>query len=142
MSFTDQKPFTVTEEHITASGNGRRAEKGAKTHPLFRCAWCGHRFEVGDTARWVFTNGGGAETKGIAGNPFICAKCDGPRTEILARLRTALVEFEADRFWWFRRYSAEVNEAVNEAIRDEQRAAREAYDQGRDDGRRDGEEYR
>ncbi len=141
MSFTDQKPFPVTEEHIQASWSGKRAAKGATTHPLFRCAWCGHRFKVGDVARWVFTNCAGEETKGIAGNPFICSTCDGPRAEILARLRVALAEVSADRFWWFRHGSAEVNEAVSEAIRDEQRAARESYEEGFERGARSREDY-
>lgn len=125
MSFTDQKPFTVTDEHIHARWSGRRVAKDATTHPLFRCAWCGHRFKVGDVARWVFTNCSGEETKGISGNPFICAPCDGPRLEILRRLREAHEEFRAERWWWFRQSSDEVHEAVNEAIREEQRAVRQ-----------------
>ncbi|HVP49668.1 MAG TPA: hypothetical protein VMT56_00450 [Candidatus Bathyarchaeia archaeon] len=142
MSFSDQKPFTVTAEHITASWCGRRAAKGATTHPLFRCSWCGHRFAVGDVARWVFTNVSGEETEGVHGNPFICSACDGPRPEILAKLRATRAEFEADRFWWFRRNSRETNEAVSEALIEEQRAARDAYDDGYDRGRRDASDGR
>lgn len=107
MSFTDQKPFTVTEQDIHATWSGVRVSKTATTHPVFRCAWCGHGFRVGDVARWVFTNVSGEETKGLAGNPFICSRCDGPRPEIPARLRAVLVEFNAPRFWWFRRHETE-----------------------------------
>ena len=135
MSFTDQAPFMVTEEHTKARWGGYRDAR------MFRCAWCGHRFKVGDTARWVYTNGGGDETKGIAGNPFICTACDGPRAEILIRLREANREFGADRFWWFRKSSAEVDEAVSDAMRDEQRAAREAYEEGFERGARGREDY-
>lgn len=127
MSFTDQKPFTVTEDQVGARWGGGG----------LRCAWCGHRFGAGEVARWIYTNGGSDETKGIAGNPFICERCDGPRPEILRRLRETLAEFEANRFWWFRQRSDEVYEAAREAARDEQRAARDAYDEGYDKGRRD-----
>ena len=136
MSFTDQKPFAVTDEHVRAPWSGVRPEKGATTHPEFRCAWCGHRFRAGDVARWVFTNTSDPATKGLSGNPFICAACDGPRDEILARLRATMAEFVADRFWWFRGRSREVREAVNRAVRDEQRSSRESYDAGHDDGYR------
>lgn len=69
----------------------------------FRCAWCGHKFDVGDTVRCVYTNGGGEETRGITGNPFICTTCDGPRDVVLARLRAMAEELRSPRFWWFRR---------------------------------------
>ena len=121
VSFTDQGPFTVTEDHVKAWWGGYRDAR------LFRCAWCGHRFRVGDVARWVYTNDGGEQTRGLSGNPFICTKCDGPRPEILARLRATLAEFTADRFWWFRLYSVEVGEAIRDAAYEEQRVAREAF---------------
>lgn len=87
--FTDQKPFVVTQEDLDARWT-------------LRCAWCGHTFKLGDSARWVCTNYGTKECDGISGNPFICQTCDGPRDEILARLRAMSAEFESDRFWWFR----------------------------------------
>lgn len=94
MSFTDQKPFEVTKELFEADWSS----------PL-RCAWCGHRFHIGDTARWVLTNTNRTETIGIKGNPYICEKCDGPREVILARLRQVGEEFRSDRFWWFRHHT-------------------------------------
>lgn len=99
MSFTNGKPWIATEEDVSAKWNCRKPGQD------FRCAWCGHRFAVGDTVRWVYTNGGGPETKGVGGNPFICAACDGPREVILERLRALLAEYKTDRFWWFRRHS-------------------------------------
>jgi hypothetical protein len=66
----------------------------------FRCAWCGHRFAAGERVRCVYTNSVGDDTKGICGNPFICQTCDGPREEILAKLRGMRAEFNT-RFWWF-----------------------------------------
>ena len=104
MSFTDQKPFLVTQEHLDARWCGERAPFAARRH--LRCAWCGHRFELGDTARWVYTNGGDEETKGISGNPFICQPCDGPRSEILSKLRSALAEANG-RMWWFTKHDRE-----------------------------------
>lgn len=91
MSFMDQKPFTVTPEWTECF---RRRRDGG-----LRCAWCGHRFEVGDTARLVYTNGGGEECRGISGNPFICQSCDGPRDVVLARLRQ--MRAESEKYWWF-----------------------------------------
>jgi len=95
MTFINGEPFTATKKHTEAPWSGNSAN--------FRCAWCGHRFKIGDTVRWVYTNVGSAETKGIAGNPFICTACDGPRDVILARLRQMAEEFRSDRFWWFQR---------------------------------------
>jgi hypothetical protein len=70
---------------------------------MFRCAWCGHRFAVGDEVRCIFTNGPGDETNGIGGNPFVCAQCNAPRDELLARLRAMRAEVDG-RLWWFLRH--------------------------------------
>ncbi len=97
-NFTSGKPFVVSAAQASAAWGGARG--GA----LFRCAWCGHKFREGDTARWVFTNGGGEETRGIGGNPFVCAACDAPREELIGRLREMRALFET-KFWWFTRHS-------------------------------------
>lgn len=94
MSFTDQKPFVVSEDDVSAHWCGYPDARN------LRCAWCGHRFIVGDVARWVHTNSGADDCISIMGNPFVCARCDGPREIILARLRAMAVEAET-RFWWF-----------------------------------------
>lgn len=91
--------WTVTDKDTNARWNcGKPGE-------LFRCAWCGHKFVVGDIARCVYTNGDGDDTRGIGGNPFICQACDGPRDAVLASLRALREEWMAaqQRFWWFAR---------------------------------------
>lgn len=108
MSFTDQKPFIVTEEHTKARWCGYCDAR------MFRCAWCGHKFQVGDTARWVFTNDSENNARGLAGNPFICDKCDGPRGVILAKLAATREEFMHPRFWWFREDERNIGAAYAE----------------------------
>lgn len=66
MSFTDRRPFQVTDEFKKAvSHNGRKR---------FNCKLCGHDFVTGDTARWIFANF--SESKVRCGNFFVCDKCD------------------------------------------------------------------
>lgn len=93
-------PWIATEKDLTLRWSCQAPGK------LFRCAWCGHRFKVGDVVRCVYTNGAGEETRGIGGNPFICTACDGPREVILAKLQAMRAEFDT-RFWWFDRWSDE-----------------------------------
>lgn len=91
MSFTDQKPFVVTEADMLAPWNGYRDGR------TFRCFLCGDFFGVGDIVRWIYTN----STPGCsAGNPFVCAACDGP--DALDRI-VAHSKIELDpRYWWLR----------------------------------------
>lgn len=96
-SFLRGKPWVATAKCVATRWNC--GEPGQ----LFRCAWCGHKFVVGDVVRCVYTNSDGDETRGIGGNPFICQACDGPRDVILAKLRDQLAKFRDERFWWFRR---------------------------------------
>lgn len=94
--FTHGQPFTATEDDVNARWGF------AAPGEFLRCAWCGHRFEVGDCVRWVFTNTGEELCKGIGGNPFICAPCDGPREQILARLQALRRQYD-QLYWWFHR---------------------------------------
>jgi FtsP/CotA-like multicopper oxidase with cupredoxin domain len=117
MSFTDQKPFLVTTED-TKKRWGTNGE-------AFGCALCGHMFQEGDTARWVYTNGATRPahvlTKlSIAGNPFVCNKCDGPQEEVLAKLWALLAEFSQPKFWWLRKKMKTIGhcEGYNEASRE------------------------
>ena len=65
MSFTDQKPFVVNQKTFDAY---------ARIKKPFNCSLCGHKFAVGDKARWVYAN----STKDArCGNFFVCADCDG-----------------------------------------------------------------
>lgn len=90
MSFTDQKPFVVTEKHTKGMWGGGR------NGIFFRCYLCGHKFVVGDIARWVYSNG----VPGASGNPIVCAACDGPSEDVIARWKF-MHEEAATRFWWF-----------------------------------------
>jgi len=94
-SFTNQRPFTVTDRDVVASWCGVPNGKN------FRCAWCGYKFRIGDTARWVFTNNQGA-VSGIHGNPFICASCDNGE-DILGQLEKMAIEAKT-KYWWFCRH--------------------------------------
>ena len=64
MSFTDQKPRQATEKDLKARWGGR------PNGELFRCYLCGHKFQVGDTWRWVYAK--------VFHNFLVCERCDGP----------------------------------------------------------------
>lgn len=92
MSFTDGVRWQVTAKDLTYSWSG---EKNAAA---FRCRLCGHKFAVGDTARFVYANF--KDSPSNYGNFFTCTGCDGP--DVLER--AAAQELEAQtRFWWLRR---------------------------------------
>ena len=89
MSFTDGKPWTVTEKDLTIRWScGKPGER-------FRCYICGHKFIVGDVVRWQYTN----DTPGAAGNPLVCAACDGP--DVIEKWKEC-VRIASHRFWWQR----------------------------------------
>lgn len=64
MSFTDQKPFTVTDKMLTYTWGGGG----------LRCSLCGMKFKSGDVARWVYCNSS-PELK--CHNFMTCQNCDG-----------------------------------------------------------------
>ena len=71
--FTDQKPFVAFAADVQAFNKHGRT---------WQCSLCGHVFVAGDVARWIYANG----TKGLTcGNFFVCARCDGPDSEVLER---------------------------------------------------------
>ena len=91
MSFTDGKPFVVTEEDTHKNWSG------GSNGIYFRCYLCGHKFKAGDTARWQFTN----NINGAGGNPMVCSFCD---TDVIGKWKQMCVEVRT-KFWWFmRRY--------------------------------------
>ena len=61
MNFTDQKSKIATEQDTTAPWGG------AKNGKYFRCYLCGHKFQVGDKYRFIFSN---------HGNLMVCNACD------------------------------------------------------------------
>lgn len=90
-SFANGRPWIATAADLALRWGGLAAGK------RFRCRLCGHRFEAGDTVRWVFANSAGSPSR--YGNFFACIKCDGP--DVLQR--AAAQEAEArERFWWLR----------------------------------------
>lgn len=91
MSFIDQKPHVATEEDCRAPWGG------VKNGKRFRCYMCGHKFVVGDTYRWVYTN----DTPGAGGNPIVCVKCDGP--DVKERW-AAMCKEARTKFWSFTYY--------------------------------------
>jgi hypothetical protein len=64
MSFTDQKPRVVTEKELKARWGGYSDGR------MFRCYLCGHRFQLGDVWRWVYS-------PRKWHNFMVCEKCDG-----------------------------------------------------------------
>lgn len=85
VSFTDGKPFVVTQEMLSMPWGGFR--DGRK----LRCLLCGAFFMVGTSARWVYANGGGPYRHG---NFYVCLPCDGP--DVLDRAAEL-----AERAWAF-----------------------------------------
>lgn len=84
-----QKPWVVTPEDVAVKwGCGKPGER-------LRCHLCGHRFQVGDVARWVIDNDG--RSQGGMGNFFTCQKCDGP--DVRQRWWAMCAEVRT-RFWW------------------------------------------
>jgi len=72
MSFTDKKPFVVTDKQV-------KSRWGSK----FGCMLCGHMFKEGDTVRWIYTNHGKSAWR--RGNFFVCAGCDGEDHEVIEK---------------------------------------------------------
>lgn len=65
MGFTDQKPRVATAEDVKAPWSGIEGGK------RFYCYLCGHKFQVGDTWRWVYAG------KEHLCNLIVCSSCDG-----------------------------------------------------------------
>lgn len=92
MSFTDEKPFRVSQQDIHLPWSGG---KGGK---YFRCYLCGHKFQAGNIARWQYTN----DIPGAGGNPMVCEKCDGTKEQIIAKWKQMHTEAK-EKMWYFNR---------------------------------------
>ena len=89
-SFTDQKARRVTQTDIDGRwGGGRPGE-------YFRCGFCGYKFKLGDSWRWIYTN----DTSGAGGNPNVCEKCDDTKDNLIKKWK-AMHEEADGRMWWF-----------------------------------------
>lgn len=60
-----------------------------KPGQFFRCGFCGHKFQVGDKFRCIFTN----DIPGAGGNPIVCEKCNGTTAELRGRWLSKVTEF-------------------------------------------------
>lgn len=92
MSFTDQLPFTATDEHFKLRWNCRSPGED------LRCGFCGYKFKPGDKVRWLYTN----DLKGAGGNPFVCSSCDKPN-DILKEQWLKMCEEARTKYWFFTR---------------------------------------
>lgn len=81
MSFTDGKPWVVTDEDVALRWGGCSGGRLA-------CGICGHQFNAGETCRWQFAGG-----KGVC-NFIVCQGCDGPPGELVARRKALFVDYE------------------------------------------------
>jgi len=52
----------------------KKSWSGQKNGQLFKCAFCGIKFQPGDTVRSVYTNNLKSGT--YKGNPLVCKSCD------------------------------------------------------------------
>lgn len=89
-TFLDQKPFVVAAKHMKLPWSG------GKDGVYFRCCLCGYRFQVGDVARWQYTN----DVSGAGGNPLVCQACDGTKEQIVDKWKKMNSEAHG-RMWWF-----------------------------------------
>ena len=65
----------ATKEICEATWMGRRNGK------YFRCAFCGHKFKIGDMWRRIFTN----NVPNAGGNPLVCGKCNLPEEKLIEK---------------------------------------------------------
>ena len=89
-SFTDGKPRIATDKDVHANWAGGADGK------YFRCAFCGHKFVVGDYWRFVYTN----DMPQAGGNPLVCKDCDGD--DIRQKWAKMCEDFRT-KYWWFNR---------------------------------------
>lgn len=84
----------ATEQHV----NSRWC--GYPDNRRFRCAFCGHKFVIGDKFRAVYTN----STPGASGNPFVCGKCNASDAVLIEEWKQKHARFKQmkeEEFWWF-----------------------------------------
>ena len=95
MTFKMNEPCIATEKDVKLPWSC------GKNGKYFRCAFCGHKFKVGDYFRAQFTN----DTPGAGGNPFVCEKCDDEdRSKVVQKWKEKCEDWKSDKWWWFRRY--------------------------------------
>ena len=87
MSFTDQKPRIATEQDVVSPWGG------AKNGKYFRCYLCGHKFQIGDYYRFIFSN---------SGNLMVCKECDkDDPAQKWTQLHEEWEKLREGKFWHF-----------------------------------------
>jgi hypothetical protein len=81
--FTDGKPLVVDPMWLGLNWSGRGRDG-------FRCHLCGHRFDLGDTFRFVFVD--------RYPNALICGTCDG--SDVIERWKAWVDELRVRAWWW------------------------------------------
>lgn len=90
ISWTNCKEFQVSESIFNSF-------KWVKK--MFGCSLCGHTFEIGDVARWIYANGTPNQR---TGNFFVCAACDGPDGIVMNRGKEVLEQtMKMAKVWGF-----------------------------------------
>jgi len=82
MTFTDQKPHVVTAAHCTYHWLGG-----------FSCKLCGHKFQEGDTFRWI-----SAPPEANVPDFLTCSTCDGPNV-VKEAAETWAIALRYSRLW-------------------------------------------
>lgn len=94
--FTDHSLQIVTEAYLKApwSGNSRN----------FRCGFCGHKFQLGEKWRAIYTN----DMSGSGGNPLVCESCNDTQENLRALWKSKCEEWDKmteGQWWWFAAYA-------------------------------------
>ncbi len=82
-NWQDGKPFIVSQKYVDIK------HWGGSHDGKIRCGLCGEKFDVGDVARWQYTN----DTPNAGGNPFVCEDCDGTKEEICKTMINMRTEY-------------------------------------------------
>ena len=86
--------WAATKEDCSAPWNG------GKGGIYFRCGFCGHKFVVGESVKWLYTN----DIVGAGGNPFVCNQCGGNvTTENLRKDWLEHCNRAKTEYWFFTR---------------------------------------
>ena len=111
MSFTDQKPRIATEQDIKAQWSGQPNGK------YFRCTLCGHKFQVGDYYRFVFSK---------LGNIMTCKICDDNPEEKWAQIHDEWDKLKEGKFW---KFIYQLEDGLKDTEREFSRESRESIDE-------------
>lgn len=89
----------MEEPHIATEKDVKANWLGGQDGLFFRCSLCGHKFQIGDYYRCVYTN----DMQDAYGNPIVCKSCDEGNEKVRDKWKERHAEFMSEKFWWFRR---------------------------------------